>query len=134
MDEILTLKESDMISLVMQGEKIAVIARKLSVNRNTIYNWLNKESVKAELSRRKQEVKSRADRQILTDVGSYIDNIKYLAGDKTDKRVMLAANRYLLDRAMGLIPRGSDDGDIDDDSVDVITLRERLREFKIKRK
>lgn len=86
------------------------------------------------MGRRRQELKKQADHQILSDVGNYIDNIKYLANDKTDKRVMLNANRYLLDRPIGAVPRGIDDDLNDDNKVNEIVLKECLREFRIKKK
>lgn len=38
---------------------------------------------------------------IMKDLTTYIDNIKALANDKSDKRVALSANQYLLNRIYG---------------------------------
>ncbi|MBZ1008638.1 helix-turn-helix domain-containing protein, partial [Clostridioides difficile] len=76
-------------------------ARIIGVNRKTIYNWMNKEHVRKEMDRRKQELTNQGNLMILKDLDSYINNIKELASDKSDKRVMLAANQYLINRIYG---------------------------------
>ncbi|MCW6073504.1 helix-turn-helix domain-containing protein [Clostridium botulinum] len=98
---ILTTKESDMITLLIEGVGITDIAKKLNVTRQTIYNWSSKDNVKAEFDRRRQELTRQGNNIIMKDITTYIDNIKVLANDKSDKRVSLAANQYLLNRVYG---------------------------------
>lgn len=98
---ILSQQESDMIVMIIRGETITDIADRLGVNRKTIYNWLNKDYVKAELDKRKQELTHQGNSIILKDLTTYINNIKALANDNSDKRVALAANQYLINRVYG---------------------------------
>ena len=98
---VLSQPQETMISMVIQGENIASIARKVNVTRSTIYSWLSKDNIKAELNKRRQDIVSQGNNYILKDVKSYIDNIKELANDSSDKRVKLAANQYLLNRVYG---------------------------------
>lgn len=133
--EVITTQESSMLTMLMKGENITDIAKTLNVNRGTIYNWLNKESVKTELNRRKQELATQANQLIMRDLATYIDNIKALANQKDDKRVSLAANQYMVNRAIGT-PTGVADRDesVDNDTVDEIELEAELRRFKLKKK
>lgn len=97
----LTKAESDMISYLISGENITDIAKMLNVSRQTIYTWMNKDYVRAELDRRRQELTRQGNAVILRDLSTYINNIKALANDNSDKRVALAANQYLINRVYG---------------------------------
>lgn len=133
--EVITTQESSMLTMLMQGENITDIAKKLEVNRGTIYNWLNKDCVKAELTRRKQELTTQANQLIMRDLATYVDNIKALANQKEDKRVSLAANQYMVNRAIGTPTGVIDNGDsLNDESVNEIELEAELRRFRIKQK
>jgi DNA-binding CsgD family transcriptional regulator len=99
--EVLTIQQSDMITMLINGENITDIAKKLNVNRNTVYNWMKKDNIRAEIDRRKQELTNQGNQLIMKDLTTYIGNIKDLANDKSDKRVCLAANQYLINRIYG---------------------------------
>ncbi|MFL0251398.1 helix-turn-helix domain-containing protein [Clostridium neuense] len=135
-DDILTTKESTLVSLLIEGLNITDIAKQLKVTRNTIYSWMNKDIVKAELDKRKQELSRQGNRLIMKDMAIYIDNIKVLANDKSDKRVCLAANQYLLNRVMGVPTASIGDSTQDDNSngTDVLELEAELKKFKVKYK
>ena len=129
--EVLTLKESDMVTLLIEGVGITDIASKLNVTRQTIYNWMAKESIKAELDKRRRELTNQGNTCILKDLTTYIDNIKELANDKTDKRVALSANQYLLNRIYGNPTNVVEDNTEDaGDNVDSNVLETQLNEFK----
>jgi len=87
--------------MYIRGETITDIADKLNRSRQTIYDWLKKPNVKFELDRRRQDLANQGNALILKDVKTYIGTIKDLAKDKSDKRVALAANQYLLNRVFG---------------------------------
>lgn len=128
---ILTNKESDMITMLIEGVAITDIAKKLNVTRQTIYNWQEKDHVKAELDRRRRELSRQGNSIILKDLTTYIDNIKNLANDKSDKRVSLAANQYLLNRIYGNPTNVVEDNtDSTGDNVDTNVLEEELNKFK----
>ncbi|MDU4596801.1 MAG: helix-turn-helix domain-containing protein, partial [Clostridium sporogenes] len=74
--DVLTVKQSDMVTMLIEGHSITDIAKKLNVTRNTIYAWMNKDNVKAELDRRKRELAHQGNQIILKDLTTYVDNIK----------------------------------------------------------
>ncbi|CAB1255392.1 Helix-turn-helix domain-containing protein [Clostridiaceae bacterium BL-3] len=128
---VLNEKQEKMISMIIQGETIAAIARSVNVTRSTIYSWLNKDNIKAELNRRRQDIVNEGNNYILKDVKSYIDKIKELAKDKSDKRTCLAANQYLLNRVYGNTTSVAEIySDDDSDNVDENELAEQLARFK----
>jgi transposase-like protein len=128
---VLNEKQEKMISMIIQGETIAAIARSINVTRSTIYSWLNKDNIKAELNRRRQDIVNEGNNYILKDVKSYIDKIKELAKDKSDKRTCLAANQYLLNRVYGNTTSVADDySDAQNDTVDENELARQLEKFK----
>lgn len=128
---ILTNKESDMITMLIEGVGSTDIAKKLNVTRQTIYNWQEKDHVKAELDRRRRELSRQGNHLIMKDLTTYIDNIKQLANDKSDKRVSLAANQYLLNRIYGNPTSVVEDNTTDNnDNVDTNVLEEELNKYR----
>lgn len=99
--QVLTQEQSDMIIMLINGDSISDIASRLGRSRQTIYDWLKKDYIKAELDRRRQELTRQGNAVILRDLSTYINNIKALANDSSDKRVALAANQYLINRVYG---------------------------------
>lgn len=132
--ELLTRQESDMITLLINGESITDIAKILNVHRNTIYKWMNKDYVKAEMGKRRQELTRQGNAIILKDLATYIRNIQALANDPSDKRTALAANQYLINRIYGNPKDQIDIGQDNDDnkSEDVETLSIKLKKFRKK--
>ncbi|NFG01756.1 helix-turn-helix domain-containing protein [Clostridium sporogenes] len=129
--DVLTVKQSDMITMLIEGHSITDIAKKLNVTRNTIYAWMNKDNVKAELDRRKRELASQGNQMILKDLTTYIGNIKELANDNSDKRVSLAANQYLLNRIYGNPTSVVEDNTSDNnDNLNDNELEQELNKFK----
>jgi len=130
-ENMLTRDQEELITLLIEGERITDIAKRLKVSRTSIYTWINKEDVQAELNRRRQELANQGNNYILRDIYTYIDNIKALAKDKSDKRVCLSANQYLLNRIYGnptaLI---DDESNTDNGSVNENELEEQLKKFK----
>lgn len=97
----ITEQQENMITLLIMGENVTDIAKKIGVNRNTIYLWLERDYIQAELKHRRTEIAEKANQLILKDLGTYINNIKELAGDRTDKKVCLAANQFLVNCVYG---------------------------------
>ncbi|WP_282804265.1 helix-turn-helix domain-containing protein [Clostridium tetani] len=129
--DVLTVKQNDMVTMLIEGENITDIAKKLNVTRNTIYAWMSKDNVKAELDKRKRELATQGNQMILKDLTTYIDNIKNLANDKSDKRVSLAANQYLLNRIYGNPTNVLEDNSTNEsDNLNDNELEEELRKFK----
>lgn len=129
--DVLTVKQSDMVTMLIEGHSITDIAKKLNVTRNTIYAWMNKDSVKAELDRRKRELATQGNQMILKDLTTYIGNIKELANDNSDKRVSLAANQYLLNRIYGNPTSVVEDNkENNNDNLNDNELEQELNKFK----
>lgn len=132
----LTKDREKMITLYIEGNKITDIAKVVNVSRQTIYSWLNEDEVKAEMDRRRRDIANHGNQLILKDADTYISNIKALANDKSDKRVCLAANQYLLNRIYGN-PTVAIESANDEDrngSVDTFELEAELKRFKFKGK
>ncbi|MGO5073870.1 helix-turn-helix domain-containing protein [Clostridium sporogenes] len=129
--DVLTVKQSDMVTMLIEGHSITDIAKKLNVTRNTIYAWMNKDNVKAELDKRKRELAHQGNQIILKDIITYVDNIKGLANNSSDNRVKLAANQYLLNRIYGNPTNVVEDNTADNnDNVDTNVLEEELNKYR----
>lgn len=129
--DVLTVKQSDMVTMLIEGHSITDIAKKLNVTRNTIYAWMNKDNVKAELDKRKRELAHQGNQIILKDIITYVDNIKGLANNSSDNRVKLAANQYLLNRIYGNPTSVVEDNkENNNDTLDTNVLEEELNKFK----
>jgi predicted DNA-binding protein YlxM (UPF0122 family) len=134
--DVLTVKQNDMVTMLIQGETITDIAKKIDVTRQTVYDWMAKDNIKDELDRRRRDLTNQGNRLIIKDINTYIGNIKDLANDDSDKRVCLAANQYLLNRILGNPTTSIVDAnnDNDDGNISELVLEERLRRFKVKKK
>lgn len=129
--EVLTVQQNDMISLLICGEPITDIAKKLKVNRMTVYNWMARDNIKAELDRRKHDLTNQGTALMLRDLDTYIGTIKELARDKSDKRVCLAANQYLINRIYGNPTQSVEVTEVDDaDKLNENELENELKKFK----
>jgi hypothetical protein len=132
--QVLSKEQEELITFVIIGEKITDIAKKLNRSRQTIYEWLSRDEVKVELDRRKQELARQGNNYILKDLYSYIDNIKALANDRSDKRVCLAANQYLINRIYGN-PTNSvevNTNENDNNSLSETELEQEINRIKFK--
>ncbi|SHK38976.1 Helix-turn-helix domain of resolvase [Clostridium cavendishii DSM 21758] len=98
---VITKEQDIMIDMLLQGETISDIAKKIGVTRQSIYTWKDKEYIKAELEERRRQLKKSAHDRITRDICTYVDNIKDLANNSTDQRVKLQANKYLIDQCLG---------------------------------
>ncbi|MEO3216453.1 helix-turn-helix domain-containing protein [Romboutsia sp. 1001216sp1] len=135
----LSLQQYDMIALYLKGENISDIARKLNVNRKTIYNWLDKENVKAELDKRRRDLTTQANQILMKDITTYIENIQALARDNSDKRVCLAANQYLINRIYGnptnsIVTEDKTDNKKEDFDLDILDEVDLSKVIKLKNK
>lgn len=135
----ISLQQYDMIALYLKGENITDIAKKLNVNRKTIYNWLEKDNVKAELDKRRRDLTNQANQILMKDITTYIENIQELARDKSDKRVCLAANQYLINRLYGnptnsLVTEDKTDNKKEDFDLDILDEVDLNKVVKLKAK
>ncbi|EGT3653545.1 helix-turn-helix family protein [Clostridioides difficile CD149] len=124
--------ESNAVYLLISGLTVTEVAKAIGVTRQTIYNWMNREHIRKEIDRRKQELTNQGNLLILKDLETYINNIKELASDKSDKRVMLAANQYLINRIYGtptntIIQAEDDSGGMGMDTTEIEAAIAKIR-------
>ncbi|AZV58844.1 helix-turn-helix domain-containing protein [Clostridium sp. AWRP] len=127
----LTKDQEKMITMLIEGYRITDIAKKIGVSRTSIYTWKDSDEVKAALNRRTQDIKNQGNAYILKDVNTYIDEVKKIAKESTDQRVKFSANKYLIDRTLG-VPTAIGDDETQDgnENVDKNDLEEQLDKFK----
>lgn len=128
----LTKDQEKVVTMLIEGYKITEIAKKIGVSRQTIYSWKESDDVKAELDQRRRDLANHGNQLILKDIDTYISTIKALAKDKSDKRVCLAANQYLLNRIYGNPTAVIDEGnDTNTGNVNENELENQLEKFKL---
>lgn len=98
---ILTDNHLDAIKYILEGKNTSEIAKLCNVSRTAIYNWLGDKDFKAELEKRKLEIKTNADKKITGRLEYYLEEMHKIATTgKTDKE-RRAACEYMIDRALG---------------------------------
>lgn len=130
---IITKEQDLMIEMLIEGETISHIAKKIGVTRQSIYTWKDKDYIKAELEARRHMLKKSAQDRITRDICNYVDNIKDLANNSTDQRVRLQANKYLIDQCIGAPTAAKEDNNLGNDkenNKDTNTLKKELDEIK----
>lgn len=129
---IITKEQDIMIDMLLQGETISDIAKKIGVTRQSIYTWKDKEHCKVELEARRHMLKKSAHDRITRDVCTYVDNIKDLANNSTDQRVRLQANKYLIDQSLGAPATVKEDNNVigKEEAKDTNTLKKELEDIK----
>lgn len=131
MNEISEL-QSQIIDLILEGHRMTEIAKETGVRRTQIYRWLDREAFKAELESRRAQLRKAASDKITGKVDHLVSNMLDMANNSTDNRVRFNANKYLLDRALGIpvaakevvTTDGSDKGNNTND------LKKELEEIK----
>lgn len=131
---ILTKEQSDMIDELLIGRTITDIAKNvIKVHPSTLYRWLDKPEVKAELEQRRQALRKAAKDRITGNILDYVNNMILLANQSTDQRVKFNANKYLIDQCIGTATTAkednSDPGD-SDKNKDSNQLKKELEDIK----
>lgn len=124
--------QEEVIQLIVNGENISTIARKLNKSRQTIYTWIKNPEFKAEIELRQQMLKQQARDKINSNILTCIDHMKELALTSTDPRVKLQALKYLLDRSLGTPTAEKNDTVVveDDKNKDINSLKKEFAELK----
>lgn len=128
----LTEVQYDAIKLLVDGQKVAKVAREVKVSRQTLYNWMNNAEFMQGIERYKSELIRTANNKILSNIDKLTDNLIDLAANSTDNRVRFQALKYLLDRSLGT-PTASKEEKVvidGDKKSDNNTLRQELDEIK----
>lgn len=82
----LDIRKEKAISLLIQGEQITVIAKKVCVSRNAIYDWLKNPEFTEEMDKRRNEIVTQSNAYIVANVQSNLEILRELALNKSDKR------------------------------------------------
>lgn len=131
--DVVTKQHSEMLEYIMDGKTPTEISRLMNVSRSTIYNWLKLEYVQVELENRKADLRRQAKDKINSKVNLLVDNMMELACNSSDQRVRLQANKYLLDRSLG-VPTAAKEDNIDpgdsDKNKDSNQLKKELEDIK----
>lgn len=116
--DVVTKQHSEMLEYIMDGKTPTEISRLMNVSRSTIYNWLKLEYVQVELENRKADLRRQAKDKINSKVNLLVDNMMELACNSSDQRVRLQANKYLLDRSLGVPTAAKEDTSAPGDDKD----------------
>lgn len=131
---IITKEQSEMIDLILLGHSIPDIAKNvLKLHPSTLYSWLHKDSVVAELEERRKALRKAARDKITGNVNKCLDNMLDLANNSSDTRIRFQANKYILDQAIG-IPKAlieSVSNGVEDKEKDVNTLKKEIENLKL---
>lgn len=131
---IITKEQSEMIDLILLGHSIPDIAKNvLKLHPSTLYSWLHKDTVVAELEERRKALRKAARDKITGNVNKCLDNMLDLANNSSDTRIRFQANKYILDQAIG-IPKAlieSVSNGVEDKEKDVNTLKKEIENLKL---
>jgi hypothetical protein len=126
----LTKLQEDVVMHIATGEKIMDVARITGVPRSTIYSWLDKEEIKAELSRIGRMTKTQAQQYVLHRLDTYLANIDRIANLKDgDVRTIQKANEYLVNRILGQ-PTAIIESNTTDNSNSIVSQEDLDKEFE----
>lgn len=97
----ITVQKQQAIDLMLIGEKVIDIAKKVKVSSKTIYEWKKDPEFKAILEAQRKDMLSQADYFITSRIYTYLDELDKIATSGKDKRTQAQALIYLLDRGLG---------------------------------
>ncbi|MBU3185645.1 helix-turn-helix domain-containing protein [Clostridium estertheticum] len=112
------------IQLIVKGESKTEIAKLIKVSRKTIYNWIEDEEFKKELSEMREESKNRAKEIINNEAVKAAKIVVDLMQKAKSEKVRYGAASDILDRGLGKATSRMELADSregeDDVSVDVL--------------
>lgn len=108
------------------------VADRVGISARTLNRWENDIEFKAELDRRREQLKKCAENKIVNETTNLVDKMFDLAYKSTDHRVKYNAIKYLLDRSLGVPTVAKADNNSEDDTVnkDANALKNDLEEIK----
>lgn len=124
--------QSVAIDYILEGKKMTEVARCAGIHRSQLYRWLDKPEFKAELEKRRAQLRKSANDKITGQVDMLSDEMLKLATSSTDQRVRYNAIKYLLDRSLGVPTAAKEEvnNDDKDKNKDTNTLKKELDEIK----
>lgn len=97
----LTEKQNEMINMLIEGKTKSDIIRELKIARQTLYNWLGKDEIIAEIDKRRQKMCKDALADLKGDTKELLAEVKKLAYTADSEAIRLQALNSLLDRTLG---------------------------------
>ena len=94
-------RKIDTITLMIEGEQITTIAKKVGVSRNSIYDWKTDPEFIDELEKRRKDIVSQANNYVYSKVVSNLDKIQKLADNSKNARTAAQCLMYLTDKCIG---------------------------------
>ncbi|MEG0133541.1 MAG: helix-turn-helix domain-containing protein [Clostridium sp.] len=127
---VLTENHLEAISYLLEGKNTSEVAKLCNVSRTAIYNWLSDSNFKAALEKRKQEIKTTADKKLAGRLEGYLDELHKIATTGKTEKERRAACEYLVDRVLGKsttkVADVSEDENKDED-FDIDSMIENLK-------
>lgn len=108
------------------------IADRVGISTRTLNRWENDIEFKAELDRRREQLKKCGENKIVNETTNLVAQMLDLAYKSTDLRVKYNAIKYLLDRSLG-VPTVAKQGDSiqgDKENKDANALKAEMEEIK----
>ena len=118
----LTEKHIRAVELILKGETNTSIGKKIGVSRNSVAAWKDDELFKAELSKQRQALKSKADERLLMNLDPLVDIALTSDSDKTS----LDAIIYAINRVLGTPTNKAQDVPEEDGKKPIIDIDKML--------
>lgn len=120
------------VEIYLTGMPMTDIANTLGVNRSTVYDWLNRDDVKAEVESRQREIRDAGMQFIKARYYKYLNNIDKLCDNFEDKRTALASNQFMVEKMDGKNTAKLEvkDTSREDEPVDVLAEIEDFEELE----
>ena len=115
-----------MIGLLIQGENITTIAKKINISRNSIYEWKKDQEVISEMEERQKEIVSQGNRFIVNNLQTHIEKLHTLAMNSKDNRTAATCLMYLVDKCLKTT---NTDKEEDNDRMNIDVLDDCIREI-----
>ena len=116
-----------MINMLIEGKTKSAIAKELKVCRQTIYDWLDKDEISAELDRRRQKMCDEALNSVKGDVNKLLAELEKMALTSENENIKVQCINSLLDRILGKPSTKQEisidkatEGDIELDDIDTL--------------
>lgn len=123
-------RKVQLVSLILQGQSKANIAKIIGISRPTVYDWLADKEVLDEIEYQRNELVESGKEKLTSRLNTYLDELHNLATTSTDKRTKATVNMYLTDRILGKVSTNIEiSNDKQDTNVNDDILERELEEF-----
>lgn len=89
------------VHMLADGMSKSDISRSLGICRQTIYDWLQKDEIIAELDKCIQKNKTEANKKLTSNLTLYITELEKIAFNSKNEKIRSSCLMYLIDRVLG---------------------------------